>query len=128
MFVAEPRKEQERLLIECCERVNKVLESVRLLSGFLNHSGRGKSQRAARKNPHKDVMAALLRDVEGLSHHKIAKTARIDRPGSSRGERDYSKVRQTIDRGRDILKRAYGSEGYATMVESMKAELRKSQG
>jgi hypothetical protein len=121
-----PRKEKESLLIECCERVDEVLKSVRLLSGFLEQGGREERQRPTWEDPHKAVEGTLLKDVEGLTHREIAEIARIDRPETPRGKRDYSKVRQTIDRGRDILRRAYGPEGYDEMVESMKEERRRS--
>jgi hypothetical protein len=120
------REGKERLLIECYERVDEVLKSVRLLSSFLTHGGREKRQRAAWKDPHTAVKAALLKDVEGLKHHEIAEIARIDSPDNRRIKRDYPKVRQAIDRGRDILQRAYGPEGYEEIVASMKAELRQS--
>jgi hypothetical protein len=118
-----PHDDQLRLLEKCCERVNDTLKSVRLLSDFLEYGGPSKDQRAAVEDPHRDVKAALLADVEGLKHREIAKILRIDRPSTLRGERDYSKVRQMVARGKDVLQRAFGPEGYSKVLESMKAEL-----
>jgi hypothetical protein len=123
-----PSEVKESLLTDCCERMAEVIKSVRLFSGFLEHGGRKKRQRVTWEDPHKAVEVALLKDVEDLGHGEIAEIARIDRPRTLRGRRDYSKVRQTIERGREILRLAYGPEGYLEMVESMKVERRRSRG
>jgi hypothetical protein len=122
-FDSFPRDKQRGLLEECCQRINEVINSVRSLSDFLEHGEPNQDLRDAVKNPHRDIEAVMLRDVEGLKHREIAEILRVDSPETPRGERDYSTVKKMVDRGRDILHRALGKVGWAKMIESMKAEL-----
>jgi hypothetical protein len=110
-------------LEKCCERINDVLDSVRLLGDFLQYGGLDRDPRPAVENPHKYVEAAMLRDVEGLKHREIAGILRVDISEKSGVVDDYSAVGKMVVRGRDILWRAFGKDGWDEMVESMRTEL-----
>jgi hypothetical protein len=123
-----PPDQQRGLLEKCCDRINEVLDSVRLLADFLQNGGLDRDQRPAVENPHKYVEAAMLRDVEGLKHREIAGILRVDISEKSVVVDDYSAVVKMVGRRRDILRRAFGKDGWDEMVESMRAELSSHDG
>jgi hypothetical protein len=122
-FDALPREEQRELLLRCCERINKVLDSIRQLTEFLEYGRPEKDQRPAIENPRRDVEAAMLRDVEAMKYREIAESLKVEIPEKSRCVGDYSTVAKMVSRGRDILERAFTHDGWDEIAESMRADL-----
>jgi hypothetical protein len=118
-----PPEEQHTLLERCCDRVNNVLESTRLLAEFLEYGAPSRDQRPSFGDPQRDVEAAMLKDVEGLTYSRIAEALGIAVPQRSYGAADYSSVGHMVKRGRGILERAYGQQGWPDVAAEMRAEL-----
>ena len=64
-FDALPEEEKRELVMGCCERMNRTIAATRQLTGFLEYGAPGRDQRPAIEDPHQDVRAAVMRDVEG---------------------------------------------------------------
>jgi len=121
-FDALPEEEKRGLLVGCCERINKTIAAVRQLSGFLEYGTPNRDQRTAVEDPHRDVEVAVLRDVERASYRKIAARLRIKISEKASYVGDYSTVVKMAIRGRDMLERAFGSDGWAKRAAEMRAE------
>lgn len=117
-----PEEERRELLQGCCERINKVLDSTRQLAEFLEYGAVGKDQRPGLKNPRRDVEAAILREVEGLKHREISEILGIEISKKSAAVDSYSTVAKMVRRGREILERAYGHDGWDELAASMREE------
>jgi hypothetical protein len=123
VFDSLPKEEQRELIGDCCERVNALLDSTRHLVEFLEYGFPGRDQRPAVENPSRDVEAAVLREVEGLKHREIAERLGVEISEKSAVVGDYSTVAKMVQRGRDILERAYGHDRWDELAESMRQEL-----
>jgi hypothetical protein len=117
-----PQKRRLELIARTCELVNESLASVRKLASFLEFGAPGRLLRNAAEDADRDVRAAVLRDVDGLTNQKIGEELGVDRPGSFATYRDYSTVRDMVRRGRLILERTLGKEGWQRQIQDMKAE------
>jgi Mn-dependent DtxR family transcriptional regulator len=70
-FDTLPYSERVALLKEGCRRVNEVLESLRKWERFLEYGVPERDLRPKLEKAARDVRAAELRDIEGLSNPKI---------------------------------------------------------
>jgi hypothetical protein len=118
--------EKRELLRKCCERVNGLLETTRQFAEFLEYGSPRKNQLPLIKNPQRDVDAAVLRDVERMKHREIAQSLEVDSE-RARDLDDYSTVSKMVNRGRDILERAFGHGGWDDLAESMRNELARRE-
>jgi DNA-directed RNA polymerase specialized sigma24 family protein len=66
------REEQRDLVDATVERVNAFLKASRQLVEFLEYGVPNRKQRAALQDANRDVRAAVLSEVEGLSSPRIA--------------------------------------------------------
>lgn len=117
-----PREEKAALMVKSCAHVNEFLESLRKLVAFLEHGTPGCRTPAARKMADRDVAAAIFRDVDRLTYREIGEEIGVQPPDNFDYKGDHPTVRKMVGRGRDILKRALGEEGWWSQVEAMRAE------
>ncbi len=119
-----PPAEQARLVIQVLERINEFLEATRRLALCIHHADPSEGlPRTPIKNAQRDVRAAELRDIEGLSFVKIGKTLGIKQFQSEEQKGDNRRVREEIvPNGRRILREALGDTGYQRHIESGQAE------
>lgn len=122
VFDALPEEEKRDLLIGCCERMNRTITAIRQLTGFLEYGALGRDQRPAIEDPHRDVRAVVMRDVEGETYPKIAARLRIAVSEKAKYVGDYSTVSKAVGRGRDILVRALGRDGWEKAAAEMRRE------
>jgi hypothetical protein len=121
-FDALPEEEKRDLLIGCCERMNRTITAIRQLTGFLEYGAPRRDQRPAIEDPHRDVRAVVLRDVEEETYPKIAARLRIKVSEKAKCVGDYSTVSKAVGRGRDILVRALGRDGWEKAAAAMRRE------
>jgi hypothetical protein len=119
-------EEQLGLVEETCKRINRLLMASRQLMEYLEYGAPGRDLRVAIENANRDVNAAVLKDVEGLSSSNIAK-----RLGSSTSEKARKKYKEKgghrtadkmVERGKGLLEDALGEDGWRKQVEAMKAD------
>lgn len=121
-FDSLPEKEQRDLLAGCCERINEANAAGHKLAEFLEYGASGRDQRPAVEYPARDVEAAVLRDAKGLTYSDIAARLQITVTDKARYVGDYSTVAKAVNRGRSILERALGRDGWAEKAARIKAE------
>ncbi len=109
------------LVAGTCSYVNAFLETLRKLMAFLEHGTPGRRIPAATKAAARDVKAAVLKDVEGLTHREIGRELGVPPPEDD-GNGDHPTVRKMVRRGRRILEKALGVEGWRTQAEAMRIE------
>src|SRR5215212_3270280 len=114
--------EKRSLLIGCCERMNRTIAAVRQLTGFLEYGASGRDQRPAIEDPHRDVKAAIMRDVEEATYREIADLLSVEVSKSARTVGDYSTIQKMVVRGRNILERAFGDTGWHAIAVAAKQE------
>ena len=114
---------QRNLLKKCCERINKLIGATRQLAEFLEYGNPDKDQRPAVEDPHRDVEAAALRDIEGCTYSEIASYLEIQVSEKSKCVGDYSTVSKMVSRGRDILERAFGKDGWHKIAAAARKKL-----
>jgi len=121
--VADYSPQQLQNLIEkTCNYINDFLESLRKLQSFLEYGIPEGRLRPVVENPQRDVKAAILHDVDGLNFPEIGKKLGIPPPPDYEIKRDYQTVSDAVKRGRNILKRAFPTEGWQKRAEAMRAE------
>jgi hypothetical protein len=116
--------EQIALMEKAAEYVNEYLEALRRLTAFLEHGDpySGLPHNTV-KTTARDVRAAELKDIDGLSYPEIG-----ERLGLSRSEQDVVKGdhqyvrKKVVPNGRDIFIRALGEQGYKDYIQSKKTE------
>jgi hypothetical protein len=64
----------------------------------------------------------VLRDVGGLTYRDIAEQLDVEISAGARVVSDYSRISRMVARGRDILERAWGRDGWRKKAEALKAE------
>lgn len=119
-----PAAEQARLVIQVLERTNEFLEAARRLALCIQHADpTGGLPTTPVKNAERDVRAAELRDIEGLSFVEIGKRLGVKQFPSEEHKGDNKRVREEIvPNGRRILREALGDEGYQQHIEFGRAE------
>ena len=68
------------------------------------------------------MRAAELKDVTGLSYPKLAKILRTPPSKSEEIKNDHPTVRKMVGRGRNILERRFGKDGWREWAEAAKEE------
>lgn len=76
----------------------------------------------------RDVKAAVLKDVEGLTYHEIGKRLGVPPPADFSYKGDHPTVRKSVGRGRKAFEIGLGKEGWLTHVEAMKEESKRRCG
>jgi hypothetical protein len=117
-----PRGDQVALVREACKRVHTFLEALQHLTAFLEYGSPGKDLRPAMENVERDIRAAELQDIEGLSSVKLGQALGVEAPASDEFKRTNSRALHMAKRGRRLLIDAFGNEGWQELVESKRAE------
>jgi hypothetical protein len=117
-----PRGDQVALVREACKRVNSFLEALQQLTAFLEYGSFGKDLRPAMEDVERDIQAAVLQDIEGLSSVKLGQALGVEAPASDEFKRTNSRALHMAKRGRRLLIDAFGNEGWQELVERKRAE------
>jgi len=117
-----PHQEKLELIVQVCARVNEFLEALRRFESFLEYGIPGRPRKSAAKDADRDVKAAVLRDVDGLTYREIGEELGVPPPEDIDYMGDHPTVRQMVKRGQRLLKRALGKEGWQSHIGTMKAE------
>ncbi len=117
-----PYQERIALAEHTTRYINKFLEALRLLVQFIEHGTPKGGIAPAFKDVARDVMAAELRDVTGWSFKKIAEVIGEPPPKKWTSKDEHSKVRKMCKRGKKVLEKAFGKEGWKAKVASKKEE------
>lgn len=73
----------------------------------------------------RDIKAAVLRDVDGLTNRQIADVLCINTPSDFLIKGDHPTVRKIVRRGRSALVAALGEEGWRDQSQAMKDEVKR---
>lgn len=124
-FDSLPEKETLDLIEQTCTYTDTFIEALRKLTDFLEYGEPGRRQKAAAMDADRDVKAAVRRDVDGLTYCEIGRELAIPLPKDFGYKGDHPRVRQMVNRGRSLLKRALGKEGWQEHIKAMKAEAKR---
>ena len=114
--------EQFALIVGACNRTSEFLETLRKLIAFLEYGAGGRDTRPSVERAARDVEAAVLRDVDGLTHREIAERMRVEVSQTAAAEGDYSTVRKMTERGKKILEQGWGEAGWREKAVAMKEQ------
>ena len=117
-----PREERVSLVKEGCKRVVRFLEALRHLEAFLEYWAPEQDLKSKVEDAARDIKAAELQDVEGLSNLQLGKRLGIDPPPSEAFKRTNSTAGARAKRGRRLLVSAVGEEGWRKLVEDKRAQ------
>jgi len=120
-----PHQEKLKLIVQVCARVNEFLEALRRFESFLEYGIPGRPRKSAAKDADRDVKAAVLRGVDGLTYREIGEELGVPPPEDIDYMGDHPTVRQMVKRGRRLLERALGKEGWQSHIGTMKAEAKR---
>ena len=70
----------------------------------------------------RDIKAAILREVDGLTNRQIAQVLCINTPSDFLIKGDHPTVRKMVRRGRSALVAALSEEGWRAQAQAMKEE------
>ena len=121
-FASLPEEERLALVKGTYVRIKDLLEASRKLAEYLEYGAPARDLRPAVENASIDIKAAVLKDVDGLTNREIADHLDVPVSPNARRTEDYSKIHKMVVRGRGILERAWGKDGWRKKAESMKAE------
>jgi hypothetical protein len=117
-----PREERTNLVADACAHINEFLEALRRLVTFFEQGRLTYRGPAAIKVASKDIAAAVLREVDGLTNREIGERLGVPLPTDFRIKADHPTVRKMVVRGRRTLKAALGEDGWKEHVRAMKEE------
>jgi|SRR5215211_460284 len=120
-----PTGERANLVADACAHTNARLEALRKLVAYLEHGRLNYREPAATKVAGRDIKAAVLRDVDGLSNCRIAEVLCMNVPADYLIKGDHPKVRKMVRRGRSALVAALGEEGWRDQAQAMKDEAQR---
>jgi hypothetical protein len=116
------REEQRGLVKGSCKRVSKYVKSLRDLSAFLEYGLPEQDLRSKVENATRDIEAAELQDVEGLSSPKLGEVLGVAAPRSDLVKRTNSTANAMAKRGRRLLQTNLGEDAWRAWVEAKKVE------
>jgi hypothetical protein len=119
------REEKIGLIVHACARINEFLDALKKLVTFLEYGTPDGRAKPATRAADRDVKAAVLRDVDGLTYREIGEELDVPQPKDFEIKGDYPRVRQMVNRGRKILVLALGEDGWRRHIEAMKAEAKR---
>ena len=70
----------------------------------------------------RDIRAAVLREVDGLTNRQIAQVLCMNLPTEFLIKGDHSRVRKMVRRGRSALVGSLGEEGWRDQAQTMRDE------
>jgi hypothetical protein len=115
-------EERADLIAETCSHINEFMEVVHKMMTFLEHGKPKRRGPAATKVAARDIKAAVLREVDGLTNRQIAEVLCMNVPVDFLIKGDHPTVRKMVRRGRSALVAALGEEGWRDQAQSMKDE------
>jgi hypothetical protein len=104
-------EERADLIAETCSHINEFVEVLHKMMRFLEHGKPNRRGPAATKVASRDIKAAVLREVDGLTNRQIAQVLCINTPSDFPIKGDHPRVRKMVGRGRRALVAALGEEG-----------------
>src|SRR5215210_2426801 len=110
------------LIEDTCAHINEFLEVLHRMMTFLEHGKPRRRGPAATKVASRDIKAAVLREVDGLTNRQIAEVLCMNTPTDFLIKGDHPRVRKMVKRGRSALVAALGEEGWRDQVQAMKDE------
>ncbi len=117
-----PPTERANSVVETCEHANELMQVLRKFLAFLEHGRPNRRGSAATRVVARDVKAAILKDVDGLTNRQIGDELSVPLPADFLIKGDHPTVRKMVRRGKKILEDALGDEGWRAQAEAMKAE------
>lgn len=127
-FDALPLEERTALLADSCAYLNDSLEALGKFMAYIEHGVPGRGAVPAAKSIARDVKAAILKDVEGLTYRQIGERIGVQPPANFGYKGDHASVRKMVGRGRKFFRTGLGDEGYESHVEAMKEEAKRRRG
>jgi hypothetical protein len=124
-FDTLPLEERAALLAEACAHLNSSLEALRRFMAYVEYGAPGRGAVPVARTIARDIKAAVLKDVEGLTYRQIGERLGIPPPADFGYKGDHASVRKMVGRGRKFFRAALGDEGYASHVEAMKEEAKR---
>ena len=124
-FDALPLEDRAALLADSCAHLNDSLEALGKFMAFVEHGVPGRGAVPAAKSIARDIKAAILKDVDGLTYKQIGERLGVPPPANFDYKGDHSSVRKMVGRGRRFFNTGLGDEGYVSHVEAMKQESKR---
>jgi hypothetical protein len=118
-------EERADLIVETCVNINEFVEVLHRLMTFLEHGKPKRRGPAATKAASRDIKAAVLREVDGLTNRQIAEVLCMNTPADFPIKGDHPRVRKMVKRGRSALVAALGEEGWRDQVQAMEDEAQR---
>ncbi len=120
-----PRGDQLGLLSRAFSYISPIVDNARKLVKFLEYGSPEGLPTRELETAEKSVKAALLKDVVELSLPQMADELGITKPPSHKVDNDVPDARKMANVGRKILRSALRDEGWQTLKEAKKAEMRR---
>lgn len=117
-----PRGERAALIADACSHLNDGLEALGKFMAYIEYGKPGRGPAPAARSIARDVKAAVLKDVDGLTHRRIGERLGVPTPADVGIKGDYPAVRKMVGRGRKLLEQALGDEGWRGQIQAMQAE------
>jgi hypothetical protein len=121
-FDGYSRQEQLDLLEKAQGYINDFLESLNKLQGFLEYGAPNRKLTPTIKDPDRDVQAAVYYDVDRQSYREIGRRMKIPLPPDSEIKGEHQTVRRMVERGKHILEKTFGKEGWRERAQAMRSE------
>lgn len=129
-FEDMPIGEQSNVVLQVTERAEEFVEALRKLALTVQHARPYEGLPTSPiKQAARDVRAAELKDIDGLSHVEIGRRLGARQSDNDEARRDNYSVRtRLVPNGRKILAAALTEEGYQRHVSVGKTEKRRWEG
>ena len=124
-FDDAPLEERAALLADGCAHLNEFLQALNRFVAFVEYGVPGRRTVPVAKSVARDTKAAILKDVEGLTYEQIGERLGVPPPADFGYKGDYAAVRKMVSRGRTFLEAGLGAEGYASHVQTLRAEAKR---
>jgi hypothetical protein len=115
-------EEQRGLVKHACKRMTRYLKALQELLAFLEYGVPDKDLRGKIEDAKRDIQAAELQDVEGLSSIKLGEALGVAPPPSDLVKRTNSTVNAMAKRGRKLLQSNLGEDVWQAWVEAKKVD------